>query len=418
MEQHVVGRPAGELHLDDQARVDPVGRFVGRRIRRERRLVGRDGPHVGADGIKVRRAEPGPDVPRVDQPVGAAPAAAMVAHQQRAEPAARRPALGPPADHELLPPDELELPPAGVAAARQIARRGVLDDQPLPVVRERLVTQLDAPAALAAHEAHHPPGLRLHQPGEPPPAFMEGPRAQVLPAVPNQVEHDEGGGGGRRRAGSAAPVHAGLKTLKRQRDARRVDGDDLAVQHDRAGEPRHERRQPVRDLGELLGLVVSQAGPDVDVRLVPRSGAGRDLDQGADAVVLPLEDEVAAPQQPFVRRLAGRDREHRTQSRRFRAPGRPRLRRGPRGAPPSPPDGRFAGTPSCPHQPTSIPARRRKPKIPAGARQICETTAPVAARLAISDPVPGLNEPFRASTRWGSSGPPAPDTPNGAVSLS
>ena len=294
--------------------------------------------------------------------------AGIVADQQRAEPAARRAALRPPADHELLPADELELPPRGVAAARQVPRRGVLDDQPLPVVGQRLVAQVDAAAALAGNDPHRPPCVRVETLDEPRPAFGERPRAQVLVAVPNQVERDEDGAGGRgRRGGPAAPVHAALDALERQRTARRVDGHDLAVEHDGAGEPRRERGQPARDLGKLRGLLVAQAGPDTDVRLPrPRSaapsGGGRDLDQGADAVVLPLEDEVAAPQQPVVRRLVHRDREHRPQRGRLLAPRRRGRRLHPRRAPPGP-AGRHPVRPgSLPHRSTRIPAGRPKPK--------------------------------------------------------
>ena len=387
MAQHLVDRPARELHLDDEARLDPVRRLVGGGNGGERRLVGGDGVQVVADGVEVGLGEPGPHVARVDQSVGPAPPAGrdgaagrgagargrrgrrparIIADEQRAEPAARRPALGPAADDELLPPHELELPPRGAPAAGQVARCGVLDDQPLPVVRQGRVAQAGPAAEPTGDDAHHAAGVGVEALDEPRPALAERPGAQILVRVPDQVERDEhGGGAGGRRARPAAPVHAALDALERQRAARRVDGHDLAVEHDGAGEPRRERRQPLGDLGELRGLVVAQPGPDADLRLPPRvrtaaPGRRRDLDESADAVVLPLEDEVLAGEQPLVGRLVGRHREHRPEPRRVFGPRRPAVRIGPPRAPRSPPL-RCRTRPGSPaHRPSSIPVPRPK----------------------------------------------------------
>ena len=224
MAQHLVGRPARELHLDDEARLDPVGRLVGRGHRRERRLAGRDRVQVGADGVEVGLGESGPHVAGVDQPLRRAPrdggrrasrgrgaparrrpgpgSARVVADQQGAESAARRAALGPSPDHELLPPHELELPPRGAPSARQVLRRGVLDEQPLPVAGQRLAAQVDAAADPARHHPHHPAGVRVETLDESSPALGQRPRAQVLPPVPDQVErHQHGRGVGRARVG-------------------------------------------------------------------------------------------------------------------------------------------------------------------------------------------------------------------------
>ena len=233
---------------------------------------------------------------------------------------ARSARQGPAADHELLGERELHLLPARAPAAAGVAPVGPLDDDPLPVVLQAASGQLHPVPGHALDQAHRFRVGQPHQALQPPPAFRERKRSEILVPVAQHVEDDERGRDvtHRRAHGAARRLQPFLEVLKRQCRARLAGRHDLAVQQHRTPEPEPEGRQRLDDIRELRGLVAAE--PRVDARR--RSVVQRN--QRTNTVVLRLEHEVRTAEDAVV--CVGRRRrgQHRSDVTRVSAPCRHR----------------------------------------------------------------------------------------------
>src|SRR5204862_6704297 len=119
MAQLYVRRPLGELDLRDQLGADPVGTLVGFRTRVKWTLARRARFQQLHHALELAFVEAGAGVSDVGQH-----AVFVHAKQQRAEVRAGLPRLGPPAYHEFLLVDDLDLPPIRCALARLVRRIG------------------------------------------------------------------------------------------------------------------------------------------------------------------------------------------------------------------------------------------------------------------------------------------------------
>src|SRR5688500_2628203 len=131
---------------------------------------------------------------------------------------------------------------------------------------------------------------------EPLPAVAQRQAADVLAAVPEQIENKEGGGLGRVETldvARAEDVNAALQLLKSGRPARRIQRNDLSIDEQGRRQLTGERLEGADDGGKLGGFLVAEARPEADVELPP---SRRHLDQRPDAVVLRLEDQSLSGQ--------------------------------------------------------------------------------------------------------------------------
>ena len=196
----------------------------------------------------------------------------------------------------------------------------MLGDEPFPSALERVLVQR---AAVAANDVADPqerrPGL-CEQALERRAALEQRPIAQVGAAVAQHVERDERDVGCRRarltraaeaggwtgwtllRGGDIQQVDATLQLLKSGRLALRVEGDDLAVEHERFRALARPLSERGGDLGKLARLLVAEPRPQ------PDDAAWLDLRDRADAVVFRFVDEVRV-----VERRVGERRQHRLQ---------------------------------------------------------------------------------------------------------
>src|SRR5687768_4331455 len=183
-EEALVG-PLGERDLGDELWLHPVnapGTGAARRIR-ERRSRSFEGLQPRREVLERLRVEARPD------PSGEAELATLVdAEQQRSEPRPRAARFGEPADHELLPPDALDLEPVA-AASRAVGSRDPLADDSFGAktqcVREELRTAADhvrAEANLRSHLRETEQRLEDLLP------FDERPGTEVAPIVLEDVE--------------------------------------------------------------------------------------------------------------------------------------------------------------------------------------------------------------------------------------
>ena len=104
--------------------------------------------------------------------------------------------LGPPADHELLLLEELQLAPRRRSAPAVVRRVAVFDDQAFPALalrpRAAAPGHRRATRSLSRTVAGRPASAAARPAGAA--AAPEGPAAQVRLAVPQQIEHDDRGG--------------------------------------------------------------------------------------------------------------------------------------------------------------------------------------------------------------------------------
>ena len=134
--------------------------------------------------------------------------------------------------------------------------------------------------------------------------------AQILAAVAQDVEGDEGSSLRGRLAGDVAlapEVHAALQLLEAARLAPGVEGDDFAVEEDRRLQPQRELAESLDHLGKLRRLVVAVPRPQPDPRLAGRRLQG---DQRPDPVELGFVDQGRVLQ-VLVRGGVGRAGRHR-----------------------------------------------------------------------------------------------------------
>src|SRR5262249_31829568 len=223
-----VCRPLGERDLDHDLRTRPVRSLVRSGPRRER-TRGRlqrtqDCGHAG----ELALAEPGTRVADVDERP-----ALPDAQEEGAEVGPAAAALRPSAHHTFLAARDLDLAPRAAAAPRVVGRVELLGDETLPAPRDDLTVQR-APVARMEGRETQPWGARVAedalQPGAP---RGERQRADVLLAVAQDVERDEGHGLGAFAATDVAlgrEMHTPLQPLEAGGLAVLVQGDDLAVE--------------------------------------------------------------------------------------------------------------------------------------------------------------------------------------------
>ena len=300
MAQHAVRRPLAEPRLHDEDRLDPaalLGRFRLCQLHEGRRIGFQRGEEAG-DAVELGVGESGSDLSREDERPGrrSTLAGGVVAEEEGAEVRARSARQGPAADHELLGARELHLPPTRTAVATGVAPVGALDDDSLPGALQAAVRQRSAVAGRALDQAHRLRAVRAQQAFQPPPAFGERKRPEILVPVAQQVEDDERGRhvAYRRAHGAARRVQPLLEVLKRQRRAVPAGRHDLAVQQHGTAQPAPEHGQRLDQIGKLRGLVAAE--PRVQTggrRAVQRH-------QGPHAVVLWFEDELGSREQTRV----------------------------------------------------------------------------------------------------------------------
>ena len=283
----MVGRPLLEAHLGDELRLDPHVLLVLEQ--RGRTLAGRRVAHraleLGAHLFELLRREPGADPARVDEsPV-------FVAREvQRAEPAARTLRTRVPHHHEIVGAIGADLEPVGRAAAA-VGGVGLLGHDPFEpkldhVLVQRLPLGLEVigeAQGAGARQQLREDRFALHE--------REGTHIEALER--EQIEHVQRGGRLHRRAlhlRGTRQLGADLQPGK-ARPSRVVRHDQLAVQDQPLV---RQRRDGARDLGEAGGEIVSVAGDELRLTVLPRC-----------AQPVPVELQLEQPSRLGERLLAG-----------------------------------------------------------------------------------------------------------------
>jgi hypothetical protein len=300
-----VRRPLRESDLSDEPGLDPVGPLVGAGTGPERAGGSCQRSEECGHARKLGLAEAGSCVAHVlELPVH------EQAEEQGAEVLARLPGIGPSTHHALLALLDLELAPLGAALAGVVARLERLDDESLPAFGDRPPVERSAVGGDELAQANHGGADVGEDPFQARPPRDEREVAEVLRSITDHVERDERdavtiGGGGQR----IAAMDPRLEILEARRPPRGVERHDLSIQDDRRPEPPRQVAEGPHHLGKLGGLVVPEPGPD------PDAGAGTRLhgDQGADAVVLLLEDQVFAAKQSIADGSTRERGEHRAE---------------------------------------------------------------------------------------------------------